>query len=451
MSQESTKYSLTSNLGSYEGLEFCFDFLDSGLNENNISATGEASNWTGVLNNASPASGVENYRAFVLNASGSSEIDASGEVDFFINESGFNLNESNLMIPTENLNLSDCSIIIDFEFIDEISSGILFGSFKKEEVQLPDSSYITGSKGYNIGITDRGHLFMQGFSEKGDFVEVFYEKELSKRNVISINSSENSLNVSFMDFFENQSVDHEKELSGFYTSSPDYMYIGGTERTFKEEDKENTTFNGYLKSIYILNKGIGGQKLFDLEVGFLSTYEFVSGASEFIEKPYFSGEYITYMTGITGYDCIISSGEHQIGRTISTHEYLTTGVLNIKEGETGEVLVDGELLEVGFLSDAVSGSYNPTGQGAYDTLGLQNYNIDISGYEDNLYFSGESGYYPIYTCNPLTGELDEISGIEQVYGTTGFYIYEPDSSGIVLELDSEKFKKDYIYYNGERL
>lgn len=451
MSKESIKYSLTSSFDSYNNLKFYFDFLDSGLNENYIFATGENLSWTGALNNPSPASGFEDCRAVVLGAYGTSELSASGEVSLSINESGFNLNESNLMINTENLSLSDCSVLIDFEFIDEISSGVLFGSLEKEELELPDLSYITGSKGYNVGITDRGHLFLHGFSKNGDFVEVFCQQELSKRNIISFSSSPTSINISFLDFFKNESINYTKDVEGFYISSPDYIYIGGSKNTFKEVNETNTTFNGYLKSIYILNKGFGHEKLFDLQSEFLSNYEFESGSSEFIEKPYFSGEFITYMTGITGYECIVSSGQRQIGRTISSHEYLPTGVLNIQEGGLAEILINGELIEVGVLSDSDSGSYNPTGQGAYDTLGLQNYSVDISGYEDNLYFSGESGYYPIYTCNPLTGELTEISGIEQVYGTTGFYIYEPNSSGVTLELNSEKFKKDYIYYNGERL
>ena len=69
---------------------------------------------------------------------------------------------------------------------------------------------------------------------------------------------------------------------------------------------------------------------------------------------------------------------------------------------------------------------------------------------DGTYPVVNPGDYNYYECTPLTGFLDEVSGVDLIYGTTGYYIDLPDSSGINFELDSEKFKMEYIYYVGDR-
>ena len=43
---------------------------------------------------------------------------------------------------------------------------------------------VTGAKGYNLGINDRGNLFYQGFSDEGDFIYTANSIELAKRNII---------------------------------------------------------------------------------------------------------------------------------------------------------------------------------------------------------------------------------------------------------------------------
>ena len=186
MSEESIKYSLSSVLGGYSDLEFCLDSEHSV-----VEATGSGSFWTGYFPNLSPADDEYRNIALILNGTGSSKVDAIANSNNLIDNNGLSLMDTNLKIPLRDLDLSESSFILDFQMEGEVSSGILFGAFEKEVLLLPDSSYITGSKGYNFGITDRGHLFVQGFSLNSGFVEVFTDIELSERNVFCFNHSSN--------------------------------------------------------------------------------------------------------------------------------------------------------------------------------------------------------------------------------------------------------------------
>lgn len=445
MSEDSIKYSLSSVLGGYNDLEFSFDSEYS-----IVDAIGSGSFWTGYFPNLSPAEDKESNMALILQGTGSSQLEAITNSNNLINNNGLSLVDSNLEIPLKTLDLSKSSFIIDFQMTGEVSSGVLFGAFEKEIVQFPDLSYATGSKGYNFGITDRGHLFLQGFSLNSGFVEVFSDIELSERNVFCFNHSDNFLEVGFFDFFENKAKKFKKKLNNFYCQSPEELYIGGTKETFKKSNPNETTFDGYLKSISAFNRKIPINALYEMGTGFMSNYSFNDGGQDFIEQKYLSGEIITYKTGITGYDCNILTGYETLDIVGLTGGSFITGEVNVQEGSLYAFLQDGDLQQGRYISNLHSGEYSPTGESAFDTLGLQSYSDNVSGYSSNSGYNLNSGEYNYYECTPLTGFLDEVSGVELIYGDTGYYLDLPDSSGINFELDSEKFKMEYIYYIGDR-
>jgi hypothetical protein len=66
-----------------------------------------------------------------------------------------------------------------------VTGGVLFGSLDKSTSETINGEVITGSKGYNFGVTDRGNLFYQGFDRGGDYIYVASDIELAKRNIIS--------------------------------------------------------------------------------------------------------------------------------------------------------------------------------------------------------------------------------------------------------------------------
>jgi hypothetical protein len=445
MSQDSIKYSLSSVLGQYDALEFCFD-----ANDSIVDGTGSGSFWTGYLSNISPAQGKEDNIALVLQGTGSSKAQAISNTNNFIDSNGLSLIDSNLKIPLNDIDLSNSSFIVDFEITGNVESGILFGAFEKEELQLPDTSFITGSKGYNFGITDRGHFFLQGFSADGGFVKVFNEIELAQRNVVSFAHLDGFIEIGFFDFFNDEVVSFHKNLNSFYCQSPQDLFIGGTNQTFEATDAESSTFLGYIKSIYGFNESLNNKNLYDLNTGFISDYYFNSGGQTLVEQPYLSGQIITYKTGITGYDCVADTGSEIIDYFNITGGSTFTGSFNIDEGSSYAFLQGGDLIEGKFLSDLYSGQYNPTGQNAFDTLGLENYTGNVSGYDFGTGILENTGEYNYFTCTPLTGFLDEISGTQNIYSTTGVYVNLPDVSGIQFNLESEKFKMEYIYYMGDR-
>ena len=446
MSKESIKYTLTSKLGLYDDLVFCYDFLDSGFSDNQVTATGSYFDWTGVLINGTPSASSGDYYALVLDASEESFHLTTGECASFVSSNGFDLRESNLKIPTNNIDLSDCSFIVDFSFESDVSSGIVFGSYEKEEIQLPDLSYVTGSKGFNVGVTDRGHLFVNGYSKNGDFLKVFNNIELSKRNVISFGNSNDNFYISYLDFFADKAVTVTKNVNNFYIQSPEFIYFGGTNNHYEETQPENKTFNGYLNSVYGFSRKVSD--IYNLFTGFVSDYQYESGENVFYEYQYLSGENLTYQTGVTGYQENIFTGNEYTGHSEQHVNYNITGTDSVQEGSHYLSLDSGVLLDVGYLDPSIENFYSPTGSSAFDTIGLLNNQTSVNLYEKEETIEDFTGEYSYAEFSGLTGTFDLVESSEVVYGDTGFYEQKPDSSGLYFNLSSSDFKKDFLYYKG---
>ena len=447
MSKESIKYTLTSKLGLYDDLVFCYDFLDSGFSDKQITATGETSEWTGVFVNQSPSQSSGDYYALALDSLGVSEIDASGLCASFITSNGFDLSQSNLRLPSDDINLSNCSFIVDFSFDNNISSGILFGSYEKEEIQLPDLSYVTGSKGFNVGVTDRGHLFVNGYSKNGDFLRVFNNIELSKRNVISFGNNNDKFYISYLDFFADKAVTVTKNVNNFYIQSPEFIYFGGTNNHYEATQPENKTFNGYLNSVYGFSRKVSD--IYNLFTGFASDYQYESGENVFYEYQYLSGENLTYQTGVTGYQENIFTGNEYTGHSEQHVNYNITGTDSVQEGSHYLFLDSGVLLDVGYLDPSIENFYSPTGSSAFDTIGLLNNQTSVNLYEKEETIEDFTGEYSYVEFSGITGAFDSVESSEVVYGNTGFYEQKPDSSGLYFNLSSSDFKKDFLYYKGD--
>ena len=115
--------------------------------------------------------------------------------------------------------------------------------------------------------------------------------------------------------------------------------------------------------------------------------------------------------------------------------------------------------EVGFLHPNSGYQYLPTGEGAFDTLGLQNVEGAVNEYVEQRGISGAATVLvKLYGSRFMTGILSGISGVvqEPLYETTKVEGVDPygikiNSSGIRKGGDSLKLKKNYIYYLGERI
>ena len=109
--------------------------------------------------------------------------------------------------------------------------------------------------------------------------------------------------------------------------------------------------------------------------------------------------------------------------------------------------------EVGYLHPNSGYQYLPTGdRAAFDTLGLQNIEGAVKEYVEQRGISGAATVsVQLFGSRIHYGRLDKVSGVLQTP------LYETvtkapalTTSGIELKTSAEDFKKNYIYYLGER-
>jgi hypothetical protein len=458
MINQALKYFLN-NTKSLNDLNFYFNFSDENINDD-IYASGSGSDWTGVLANSEPSFDTGQFNAYILNGVGSSGSEAISNSTGFFGEKGVDLFSTNLRIPKEGLDFDSFSLILGFEFKDNVSNGVLFGAFEKEELQLQDGSFVTGSKGFNLGVTDRGHVFLQGYSSNGGFVKIIPE-ELSKKNYIGLSSSKNKLSISVLDFFSEEQKSYNTQIDSNYIQCPEYFYLGGANYYNGSKDPSETTLNANLGMLIGLNGSLGGKSLTNITKAALGDYFFSDQGSGQTTKDVLVDKVITYKTGVISYD-LVATGTEDVQTFIpyATGSAIITGQENIQESsdytkyyeavdESGNVLFS-YADKVGFLKPELAGSYNPTGQDASSILGLQDETGQIDLYDQISGVISGVETINIYEETPITGQLSEISGVEYVYETQTGYYKIPDVSGVNYNISAESLKKNYIYYMGPR-
>ena len=105
--------------------------------------------------------------------------------------------------------------------------------------------------------------------------------------------------------------------------------------------------------------------------------------------------------------------------------------------------------EIGFLvsglfPDSGSWQYEPTGEGAHATLGLQDLSGNVDTYVETLGISGGGSVtINLYDSMFQTGMLPSISGITQTPLTETVEIPAIPTSGVYLGGNSELLKKDF--------
>ena len=168
-----------------------------------------------------------------------------------------------------------------------------------------------------------------------------------------------------------------------------------------------------------------------------------------------------YATGVTGVE-LASAGTLTVSTGRVAYTGLFTGSSSVSGGEGDDTYVfynfdNGDFKttykeKIGYLDTSNSYEYAPTGENAFDTLGLQAGSFTLSGDVSlSLDTRLQTGSYEIYQKVEKTGVLDSISGVtqtpiyENITGSTA------PSSGIIFNDAIETLKKDYIYYKGLRL
>ena len=142
-----------------------------------------------------------------------------------------------------------------------------------------------------------------------------------------------------------------------------------------------------------------------------------------------------------------SKSKNNINLTINS---IGTGV--VAEGGVYQKLDqnNNSLTKEGYLDESIQNVYNITGTQLIDTLGLTISQTGIDLYESEESLNENTGNYTFLNQIAQTGVLDEILTSTKIYAQTGYYQKEPDSSGINFELNSDDFKKNFLYYKGAR-
>lgn len=457
MSVEALNYVLIENLGSNQRLSAFYDFTYSSSEDN---VEGAGSSFTGIQKNSALVNDSSLHTGFLSNVVSSTESEITGQIPSTLQGDKLNLTYSNFQVPLDGLNANKISTIIDFEFNDgNINDGILLGSFDTGSELIGGVNEVKNSEGFNIGVTDRGHLFCQTYGSEGDSVTVMNSLELSKRNVIGVSVDEDILTMSHFDYLNNIVSYIDIAIEPNFTSKDSLLNFGGSDVYFRSTDNTTKTFSGNINNLAIFSGYFEPEFLKDLGEGIVSDYAY-TGATETIEQRVTGySETIVYRTGITGYD-YVSTGTLEI---ITAREEFTGSITSASD----ETKVEGERYykyytlnngdiqtfykeELGKLHSDSGYVYYPTGEDAYDTLGLNDVSESISAYTETTGIIQGTISIDLFGKTPLTGVLSEVSGVTQTPLEESYSKFSLAVSGTNLLEDSEYFKKNYIYYLGDR-
>ena len=202
-----------------------------------------------AIRNQEPASNTGVYSGIINDSRMYNDVDAVASRRFatgvFLSGDSADLMKSNLKVNTPSLDYSSLTALFDVQFSGVVDDGILFGSLEKTSTTLNDE-VITGAKGFNFGVNDRGKLFYQGFDTQGDFIHTASSIELSRRNLIGFSLNSDNLQISRFDYL-NRKIEKEDFLvnTSFIVDNEEF-YLGGSPNYLRGSSGEYKTFSGQL-------------------------------------------------------------------------------------------------------------------------------------------------------------------------------------------------------------
>jgi hypothetical protein len=446
MSVEALDYQIRSYLGSNDSLLTYYDFKNSSVFTAQSGSIHQA-----YLGNIHPSSKTGQFYGKIVGASGASSSAAlnlatgsggflsSGEGDFTKNMVEISGSSS---IP-----IGGCSYLFSIE-PNLAKDGVIFGSFERV-VESVGGKEVVSSKGFNFGVNSRGKMFLQSLSRDGEYCFVANDIELSQKNVVGINFSSSQARIFRFDYLNNEIESSEFSLSTSHIKNNN-LYLGSSPNFYRNSGEK--LYSGKMDEFALFSGQIPRQALFEIGKSFVSDYYFTSGSVT--ETQVLSGYTPTfvYKTGVTGaYANITGYSSVRSGLDALSQSLIYTGNISIKEGERYYKNFADYLEHQGFLSGVHANTYNPTGENASGTLGLQNGTANVSGYQIVNLTPKTTINIPLYETVYLTGTTNQLSGIVNtpVYNT--IYTTGADSSGVAISSgEATKLQKDYIYFLGQR-
>lgn len=458
MSKQALSYILNTNILSNERLKIYYDF-DTG----SVSIYQSGTYYIPYLKNTFPSfnSNKNHAEIYGLKNTGINTINSinyyiTGQYGFLKNNGSGDLSSFPLVISGQpDFNLNDCSMLFNFSN-KSYKDSILFGSLRVFEDTINNTKY-RYSNGFNFGINSRGKLFFQSLGKDGDYIFVANSIELSKENIAGLSISENEIEIFRFDLL-NQDIQSENFIvDANYIKNSDLLYLGTSPTYYNLQYPLQPKFDGFLGEMCVFSGRLAKEFLYNLSSGFISDYYYSGGIVTESNTITGYNTSIIYKTGVTGYlTGIIGYQQIQTGTPYITGATTLSGVRSVAEGGRYFTGYSAQGLpykeEVGYLHPPNFGKYDPTGNNAFDTLGLQGGIIQVEVYTQVTGMKFDSITVPIYGTTALTGNTSEISGYVQTPLTGKVFETGAASSGIQLDSKSiEFFKKDYIYFLEKRL
>jgi len=445
MSAAALDYQINTYLGSNEPLLVYYDFNNSSVFTAQSGSTHQA-----YLRNVYPSPNTGAYYGKIVGATGASSgaamTLATGAGGFLTSGEGDFRKNSVEISGSSSIPINYCSYLFSIE-PDLSKDGVIFGSFEKV-VETAGSQQIVSSKGFNLGTTARGQIFLQSLSRDGEYCFVTNNFELAPKNVIGVNFSESQARIFRFDYLNDKIYTNEFSLDTTHIQNNN-LYLGSSVDFYRNSGQK--LYSGKMDEFLLFNGQVPQSVLFEIGKGLVSEYYYSSGAVT-------SGQVVSgyntsfiYKTGVTGaYANITGYTSVRSGVEAFTQSILFTGNVQVKEGDRFYKNYTSYLEEQGFLSGINADKYSPTGDAAFATLGLQAGNTSSSGYSLSQSFSQSNINIPLYQMVYLTGITDQISGIVNtpIYNT--IYSTGAAVSGVTISGNIDKLQKNYIYYMGNR-
>lgn len=456
MSRDAVNFLVNTKLGSRNKLKVYYDFDYEAAFLNS-----EGGVYQGYVENTYPSINSGLYPARINRAVSDSSFLAdyylSGELGFLhYDRSGDFRYYTATISGSPDVNFNEATFLINFSATD-FSSSVLLGAFSKYQTEVAGQT-ITAGKGINIGINDRGKIFVQGLNANGEFVLTANSIELAPKNIIAV--SVGSSNISIMRFdMLNQAIQKEDfSLNTSLILNPDEIHIGSASNFYLLTDTgAPSLFNGYISDVAIFSGVLPSRFLMNFSSGFVSDYYYNSGVVQEVNQITGYTTTIIYKTGVIGYEEVITGyATINSGVPFVSGNWVASGTTGVYEGTIVSVPKEygGYLYfeKSGFLHPSLFGTYTPSGQHVADaTRGLSSLTGQFLTYVESTGIYENTVNVPLYGTQAITGTLSEISGYVQIplSGTT--FITGAASSGVNMSsYSSEEWKKNAIYYFGPR-
>lgn len=391
------------------------------------------------------------FPAKIVNATGVSSaaaISAATGVGKFLEKSVGDFTKAHLHISgSSKIDLDSCSylMLIDSNLKDD---GVIMGSFERTS-EVVQGDTIISSRGFNIGLNSRGKIFFQSLNQNGDYCFTFDNSELSRKNVIGFNFSASQIGVFRFDYLNDEIQSYYFPMQTAHIKDTENLMIGDSPQYWR--DHGVSLYSGKMEAFAILSGSVSASNLFSMGKSLFQDYSYNSGSVTQVNILSGYIPQVNYKTGVTGqYANITGYSSVKSGIDPFLQGINTTGTLQVKEGDRYYKSFGNYIEQIGHLSNANTNTYSPTGQAAYATLGLQTGLLNVSG----VIITGSQPYktinVPLYEIVYLTGNTKEVSSIVNtpVYNTVN--ITGQPFSGLSYTGLSDGFKKDYIYYMGDR-